>query len=529
MNDSSIIVKCERLTHLSLCKTPGAEFSTIRYCVAPSVQDVGRSAALPVGSVKGNLGHADCANGHAAICKVICALETGLIPATLNHRDSNEEIGGLAAGRLRVVTATTPLELRPDSVVAVNTLGLACSVGHTVLQANPRAPEPRQDPRQHVPRLVTLSAMTEELAAEVAKGIRAAPFDTNYYRLVQDAFSPSIRGYNYRSYIICPPTKEDIRLPVGEQRSVCFVYSGIGSQWPGMATDLMRIPIFGETIERLHRFLEPKGVDLKNILTDEGPRAFDNILKCFLGITACQIALTNVLVALGLAPDCIVGHSVGELGCAYVDGCMTEEETILSSWARGQACNDSGLVRGMMAAIGLGHKDVISRVPANIDIACHNSPTSCTLSGLPADVTEFTNELIAEGVFAKAVSVSGIALHSRHIQPAAPLLRKYLQEVAPNPRPRSPKWIPTGVPPDERECDLAKTPSAEYQSNNLLYPVFFEEALPDIPSDAIVIELAPHGLLQPLLRRSLPGRVNAPLTLRNNTNPVRFLLNAIGK
>ena len=68
-----------------------------------------------------------------------------------------------------------------------------------------------------------------------------------------------------------------------------LVFSGMGSQWAGMGAALMELPIFGDTIDRVHTILEKKDLDLKTILTETGPTAFDNILKSFVGITACQV------------------------------------------------------------------------------------------------------------------------------------------------------------------------------------------------------------------------------------------------
>lgn len=53
-----------------------------------------------------------------------------------------------------------------------------------------------------------------------------------------------------------------------------------------------------------------------------------------------------------MEPDNIVGHSVGELGCAYADGCFTAEQMILAAYARGKASIEVELVQGMMAAVG---------------------------------------------------------------------------------------------------------------------------------------------------------------------------------
>lgn len=43
---------------------------------------------------------------------------------------------------------------------------------------------------------------------------------------------------------------------------------------------------------------------------------------------------------------------MGELGCAYADGCMTAEQMMLSAYSRGKASLEATLIRGMMAAVG---------------------------------------------------------------------------------------------------------------------------------------------------------------------------------
>lgn len=71
-----------------------------------------------------------------------------------------------------------------------------------------------------------------------------------------------------------------------------------------------------------------------------------------ISIVCLQIALTDLLNAVGIVPDGIIGHSVGEMGCAYADGCMTAEQMILAAYSRGKASLEATLVKGMMAAIG---------------------------------------------------------------------------------------------------------------------------------------------------------------------------------
>lgn len=56
--------------------------------------------------------------------------------------------------------------------------------------------------------------------------------------------------------------------------------------------------------------------------------------------------------AVGITPDGIIGHSVGELGCAYADGCFSAEQMVLCAYARGRASIEADLISGKMAAVG---------------------------------------------------------------------------------------------------------------------------------------------------------------------------------
>lgn len=57
---------------------------------------------------------------------------------------------------------------------------------------------------------------------------------------------------------------------------------------------------------------------------------------------------------------------------------------ILSALSRGLASIESDLIRGSMAAVGLGYQEIKNLCPSDIDVACHNSADSSTISG-PAD------------------------------------------------------------------------------------------------------------------------------------------------
>ncbi|KAJ8961709.1 hypothetical protein NQ318_021309 [Aromia moschata] len=475
-----------------------------------------RKGPLLIGSVKPQTGHSEATCSLFSIVKVIIAMENEIIPATLQFETPNPEIEALVNGTVEVVTQNRKWEPR---YAAVNVIGVDSYYGHALLRANPKVKVPIE---VKLPILVTASSRTPEGIEKALETIKSKPKDPEYYSLVHDVFSKPILGHLYRGYTVlgAHEPKQETEYHMGNKRQVWFVYSGMGSQWCGMVSDLMQIEVFANSINRSRDILATKGVDLIHIITTKDKTIYDSILHSFVGIAAIQIALTDVLRAVGIEPDGIIGHSVGELGCAYADGCMTAEQMILSSYSRGRASLEATLIKGMMAAIDF---------PPTIEVACRNSPDSCTISGPTEDMEKFVKSLQDEGIFARLVNVANIAYHSRYIQPAAPRLLEYLKQVLPQPVARSEKWISTSNVEANWGTELAKHSSAEYHTNNLLSAVLFEEGIRHIPKDSILIEIAPHGLLQAILKRSLKNMTNIPLTQRGSNSGVEFLLQSLGK
>jgi hypothetical protein len=84
----------------------------------------------------------------------------------------------------------------------------------------------------------------------------------------------------------------------GSKRPVWFVFTGIGSQWPGMCKSLLKFPVFASAIEKCQEALKPHGVDVINIITSDDPRIFNNIVNCFVGIAACQVCILKQVINL---------------------------------------------------------------------------------------------------------------------------------------------------------------------------------------------------------------------------------------
>ncbi|XP_070503056.1 fatty acid synthase-like [Chironomus tepperi] len=495
----------------------------------------GREGPLRVGSIKSNLGHAEAAASNNGVIKSVLIFENGKIPPNLNLKKIRQDIPSLAAGRIKPVTEVEDFD---GSLIGINSFGFGGANSHVLLRRNSKEKVNGGIPTDNLPRLIVWSGRTEEAVNAIFDSVTKKPLDAEYVGLLHNTQISTISSNIYRGYAIYNQEGEASNAACAERhitnfgearRPTVWVYSGMGSQWPGMGADLMKIPIFENSIRRCHDILAKKGIDLINIITSKDPTIFDNILHSFVGISAIQIGLTNVLKAVGLEPDYIIGHSFGELGCAYADNCLTEEEMILSSYSRGKTSIEINTIHGSMAAVGIGYKELKSMLDDGIEIACHNSSDSCTISGPVDIVAQFIDKLKKKNIFAKEVQCSNIAYHSSYIAEFGSQLLESLKPTIQMPKQRSQKWISTSVPKSDWDSIECRYSSAQYHTNNLLNPVLFEEGCENLPKNALTIEIAPHGLLQAIMKRTIPEGNHFSLTKRGSDQSSMLLYSALGR
>lgn len=528
----------------------------------------GRSNPLLMGSVKSNMGHSEPASGLCSIVKVLLAMQRRELAGNLHFSSPNTEIPALSDGRIEVVNKNTPWA---GGFAAINSFGFGGANVHVLLRS-PNTPsqlatdtsKPVLIPSTQricpttkevitsdgdfaingeegnnssektpadIPRLVVASGRTEEAVKELLEGVRdrATPALCGLVDKLSDMPTNSLPA---RGYTIINGEREVIGVSSvpSTTRPVWLVFSGMGSQWTGCGRAFFRIPTFAATIRRCHAVLLPLGINLIETLTSEDESVMATTAASFSTIAAMQVGLVDLLRHVGIHEIAgMVGHSVGELGCAYADGALTAEQTVLAAYWRGRAVQEASLPEGAMAAVGLNATEAEKWIEGDVVVACHNAHDSVTISG-PKEITEKVMEKItAEGIFCRGVRSENVAFHHPSLKAAAPRLLEELSKVIPHALPRSSRWISTSVPESDWAKPEVNVASAQYLVKNLLSPVLFAEALEKIPAGAVVVEVSPHGLLQAILRRSLPKATPIPLIRKDAKCTMLHFLESLGK
>lgn len=493
-----------------------------------------RTAPLAIGSTKSNIGHAEAASGMASIAKIILAFENGKIAPNINLATPREDISALKEGRIRVVTEVEDFE---GSVIAMNSFGMGGDNVHILMERNNKERSDHFIPTKELPYLVLWSGRTEEALKVIFDQVTSAPLDREFIALLHgsqrltNSFN-TFRGYGIftndieNENPIC--IKNNVNIFNTFKHPIVFVYSGMGCQWPEMGKDLMEIPTFRKAIDKCHEVLMKKNIDLKNLITSSDKNIFESILNSYVAIPAIQIALTDILKTVNIKPDYIIGHSMGELACAYADGCMTLEEVVLTAHARAIVCIESKLIDGAMAAIGMQNEELKKIIPDDIDVACHNSSESSTISGPSESVKKFVGELQEKKVFAKEVACARIPFHSRYIKHLEVLFKQMIDQIIKVPTKRSEKWLSSCYPEDQWSESESQFSSSTYHAKNFMNPVLFEEVLAMLPENVLTIEIAPHKLLNPVLKRAMKNGEHVGLAIRGNKNGREVLLTELG-
>ncbi|WP_053732972.1 type I polyketide synthase [Nocardia sp. NRRL S-836] len=475
-------------------------------------------AALPIGSVKANLGHLEPASGMAGLCKAILVLRHGEIPATphASPRSTEIDFDGLA---LTPVERSRPVAGR---LVGVNSFGFGGANVHVVLEEPPAAP-PALRVETAVP--VVVSAHSEAALAEaVSRMDRCLADCTDFADL---AYTSSVRRgkHAYRRVVLAADADEARRrlaklVPpqqATERGRVAFAFSGHGAQWPGMAADLLDTdPVFAGTLARIDAVLAPLvGWTVADELRSAEPRFHDTaVIQPVL--FAVQAGIVAVLAEHGLRPDAVYGHSVGEVAAAFAAGIYDVEQAVALVVARSQAqATTAGT--GTMAAVSLGPEDIealLARYDGRVEIAGINSANDVTVAGPRADLHDLADRLAEREVFCRLLELD-YPFHSTAMEPLRASLLAGLAGLAPKPATVDFVSTVTGEPLAGEGLD------AEYWWRNVREPVRFAAATDHLVAAGFdtIIEIGPKPVLRTYLKRAAKDGVLAVLPTLTRDEP----------
>ncbi|MFI2765832.1 acyltransferase domain-containing protein, partial [Streptomyces echinatus] len=276
-----------------------------------------------------------------------------------------------------------------------------------------------------------------------------------------------------------------------------FVFPGQGSQWVGMAVELLDVvPVFADRLAECGRALEPfVGWDLLGVLRGvSGAPSLDEVDVVQPVLWAVMVALAEAWRSFGVEPAAVVGHSQGEIAAACVAGALSLEDGARVVALRSQVIRRKLAGRGGMMSVALsaaGAEERIAHWDGRLQLAVVNSPTSVVVCGEPAALEELWGQLEADGVRARIIPVD-YASHSAYVEEIRGDVVSELAGV----RPRSSEVAfystVTGGRLDTAGLD------AEYWYTNLRQTVRFEETARALLDDGfgIFVEASPHpGLL----------------------------------
>ncbi|XP_036138949.1 fatty acid synthase-like [Monomorium pharaonis] len=489
-----------------------------------------RKTSLMIGSVKSNLGHAEPASGFTQIVKALLAFETGFVPPNINYTSPRNDIDALINGTICVVKEPMPLK---NGFIGINSFGFGGANAHMLLKWNSKQKINNRATNDDLPRLVILSGRTEESVKIFLNDVVSHSTDIEYIRLLHDIFTDVIDGHPWRGFIILNNMIQDNsikEIPNCEsiKRPVWFIFSALGTQWPGMGQDLLKFHVFANTIKKCDIVLKPYGINVTDILLETDGKVCENALYAFIGIVAVQIGLVDLLTSLGINPDYMISHSAGELGCAYADKCLTIEQTILSAYFIGLACVEGKVIRSSMALISFDYKSLENMCSTDIEIICRNSENSNIVCGHTESIKKFIKRLQLNNIHVKELYCD-VPYHSSYLATVKTQLLLNLNNVIPQPKKRSSKWISSSIPRTEWFTSASNLSSADYHARSILNTVLFEQIMPLIPSNAVTIEIGPDCILQHILKESLHPKVTNIVLKQRTKQDIELFLQGIGK
>ena len=384
-------VRQEDVQYVELHGTGTRVGDQIEAAALGSVLGAARTAPTPlkVGSAKTNVGHLEGAAGIVGLIKAILCIEHRELPASLNFREASPQIP-LRRLRLSVQQALTSWpDMDRQLLAGVSSFGLGGTNCHVVLSDLSSVGEQRGTAQQGKPGAPAIGVLPWVLSGKSQQALRGQAKRLLEHVENSPALDPGDVGYSlalsrsvfeHRAVVLGADRErllgglgalarsesgaQVIEGVAGDGAGVVFMFPGQGSQWEGMALQMLdSSPTFAEHMracgEALAQFVD---WSLEDVLRGRpGAPSLDRVDVVQPALFAVMVSLAGLWRSCGVQPDVVVGHSQGEIAAAHVAGGLSLEDAACVVALRSQALA-SLAGRGGMVSFSLPSSQIAERL-----------------------------------------------------------------------------------------------------------------------------------------------------------------------
>ncbi|WP_442591971.1 SDR family NAD(P)-dependent oxidoreductase [Pedobacter sp. AW31-3R] len=479
-----------------------------------------------IGSVKTNIGHLDTAAGVAGLIKTALSLKYKKLPASIHYQTPNPFID-LDQGPFFVNTDLT--EWLPSGNfplrAGVSSFGIGGTNAHVILEEAPALPAPGPEKPFN---LLVLSARSSAALKSHMADLKAFLLSTPEINAEDMAYSYIVgrKQFNYRKSlayssaadILEELNSDEVLSKVGtKKKQVVFLFPGQGTQYRMMGKELYdHVPFFKEQMDQGFLLFEKlRGQSCRHVLFEEEGQ--DDLIHATQFtqplIFILQHALAQLLMAYGVTPTQMIGHSLGEYTAACLSGIFSFEDCLSLIVKRSELM--SSMPSGSMLSAGISRKEATAYLTGNVSLAAVNAPGQVVFSGATDAIEALKIQLTAAGISCALLHTSH-AFHSAMQEPILEEFSKHLGKI---------KFGKLNIPfisnLTGEEINAAEAGSIAYWGRHLRETVNFSEGVQQLLNDEenVFLEVGTGQTLSALLKQHATSGIK--FTTLNTLSPAK--------